>query len=53
LSICIGVPCSRCYAKLAQTGFQLNWQSFPFSAERKKKAASKTKYACPTCGTNA
>jgi predicted SprT family Zn-dependent metalloprotease len=44
---------ARAFAKLAATGFQLNWQSHPFSAERKKKAASKTKYTCPTCGTNA
>ena len=44
---------ARAYAKLAATGFQLNWQSHAFSAERKKKAASKTKYTCPTCATNA
>jgi hypothetical protein len=45
---------TRAYAKLAATGFQLNWQSVPFDArERKKKAASKTKYTYPTCGTNA
>jgi len=37
----------------AATGFQLNWQSVPFDGgERKKKAASKTKYTCATCGTN-
>ncbi len=41
------------YAKLAANGFQLNWQSQPFGVERKKKAASKTKYTCPSCGTNA
>lgn len=42
------------FAKLASTGFRLNWQSHPFaSGERKKKAASKTKYTCPDCGTNA
>ncbi|MDQ2774935.1 MAG: hypothetical protein M3Y57_08460, partial [Acidobacteriota bacterium] len=42
------------YAKIAATGFQLNWQSVPFDGgERKKKAASKTKYTCPTCGANA
>jgi len=46
-------PYARAYAKLASTGCRLNWQSLPFSAERKKKAASKTKYTCPTCGTNA
>ena len=45
---------TRAYAKLAATGFQLNWQSVPFDGgERKKKAASKTKYTCPTCGANA
>jgi len=41
------------YAKFAATGFQLNWQSQPFGIERKKKTASKTKYTCGTCGTNA
>jgi predicted SprT family Zn-dependent metalloprotease len=41
------------YAKLAATGFRLNWQSLPFAEERKKKAASKTKYTCEGCGTNA
>jgi predicted SprT family Zn-dependent metalloprotease len=44
---------ARAYAELAATGFRLNWQSRPFSADRKKKSASKTKYTCPTCGTNA
>ncbi len=43
----------RAYAKLAATGFQLNWQSQPFDIERKKKTASKTKYTCALCGTNA
>ncbi len=41
------------YAKLAATGFRLNWQSLPFAEERKKKSASKTKYTCPDCGANA
>lgn len=41
------------YTKLAATGFALNWQSHPFSEDRKKKAASKTKYTCDSCGTNA
>jgi len=41
------------YWRLSATGFHLNWQSQPFSTERKKKAASKTKYTCPTCATNA
>src|SRR5215475_5793090 len=42
------------YTELAASGFRLNWQSVPFNgAERKKKTASKTKYTCPMCGTNA
>ena len=41
------------FAKLAATGFRLNWQSLPLSEDRKKKAASKTKYTCEACGTNA
>ena len=36
-----GGPYAHAYAKLAATSFQLNWQSHPFSADRKKKAASK------------
>ena len=45
---------AQAYARLAATGFQLNWQSVSFDGgERKKKAASKTKYTCPTCGANA
>ena len=51
--IVLGGPYALAYAKLAKTGFRLNWQSFPFTAERKKKAASKTKYTCTSCGTNA
>jgi hypothetical protein len=41
------------YVKLASTGFHLSWQPQPWGEERKKKAASKTKYTCPVCGTNA
>lgn len=48
-----GGPYARAYAKLAATGFRLNWQSLPFEGDRKKKAASKTKYTCPDCGVNA
>ena len=48
-----GGPYGVAYKKLAATGFQLSWQSLPFGAEKKKKAASKTKYTCGTCGTNA
>ena len=44
---------AQAYAKLAATGFQLSWQSLPFGDERKKKAKSKTKYTCETCGANA
>lgn len=44
---------AQAYEKLAATGFQLSWQSHPITEERKKKAASKTKYTCETCGTNA
>jgi ribosomal protein S27AE len=38
-----------------QVRFRLNWQSACFDGgeSRKKKAASKTKYTCPTCGANA
>ncbi len=32
----------------------MNWQSVPFDGgERRKKAASKMKYTCSTCGANA
>ena len=49
-----GGPFAQAYARLAATGFQLNWQSVAFDGgERKKKAASKTKYTCPMCGANA
>jgi predicted SprT family Zn-dependent metalloprotease len=43
------------FAKLAATGFKLRWQSRVAAddPERKKKAASKTKYTCPACGQNA
>jgi ribosomal protein S27AE len=46
---------AQAFAKLAATGFRLNWQSawFDGGESRKKKAASKTKYTCPTCGANA
>jgi predicted SprT family Zn-dependent metalloprotease len=45
---------AQAYRKLAATGFQLNWQSQP-EADRKRqtKKASKTKYSCAVCGTNA
>jgi hypothetical protein len=48
-----GGPYDVAFAKLAATGFALNWQSLTMTEERKKKAASKTKYTCPECGANA
>jgi predicted SprT family Zn-dependent metalloprotease len=45
------------YAKLAKTGFTLDWQSQELTEETKKKrkvkSASKTKYTCPECDANA
>ena len=47
-------PFQQAFAKLEATGFRLRWQSRPEGeAERRKKAASKTKYTCPDCGVNA
>lgn len=44
----------RACAKLAAEKFQLDWVSrVPDKKERAKKAASKTKYTCPDCDTNA
>ncbi len=40
------------YAKLAASGFRLTWQSVS-RTDGRKKAASKTRYSCPYCGTNA
>ena len=46
---------SKAFAKLQGRGFKLRWQSRTAEGdpERKKKAASKTKYTCPGCGANA
>lgn len=42
------------FRELATSGFTLNWQSLPLNTEAAaKKAVSKTKYTCPTCGQNA
>jgi predicted SprT family Zn-dependent metalloprotease len=41
------------FAKLQATGFELRWQSRTDDPQRKKKANSKTKYTCSSCGTNA
>jgi hypothetical protein len=48
-------PFPKAVAKPEGTGFKLRWQSRPSGEDeiRKKKAASKTKYSCPSCGTNA
>jgi predicted SprT family Zn-dependent metalloprotease len=50
-----GGPFAKAFAKLEATGFKLRWQSRVTAGDpvRKKKAASKTKYTCPACGTNA
>jgi hypothetical protein len=42
---------SKAYAKLADTGFQLHWQSLPVAWSAKK--TSKNKFTCPECGQNA
>lgn len=41
------------YAKLAATGFRLNWVSAPTPERVKRATASKTKFTCPCCGQNA
>src|SRR5262249_32476554 len=47
-------PFAQSVARLKATGFELRWQSRNTNGEeRKKKAASKTKYTCPSCGQNA
>jgi hypothetical protein len=42
---------AKAYAKLAETGFQLHWQSIPASARAKKP--NRMKFTCPECGQNA
>ena len=44
---------SQAYARLAERGFQLHWQSAPERGIDRAKKASKTKFTCPTCGRNA
>lgn len=51
--IIAGGPFAVAFAKLQATGFTLRWQSRADDSDRKKKAASKTKYTCPSCGQNA
>jgi predicted SprT family Zn-dependent metalloprotease/predicted RNA-binding Zn-ribbon protein involved in translation (DUF1610 family) len=47
--IILGGRYSLAYARLAERGFQLHWQSLPVKA----KKSSKTKFTCPDCGQNA
>ena len=44
---------ARVYAKLAESGLQLHWQSVPANEQAKAKKSSKTKFTCPDCGQNA
>lgn len=44
---------AKAYAKLAEQGFELHWQSVPASEQAKAKKDSKTKFTCPQCGQNA
>ena len=50
-----GGPYAVAFTKLEAKGFTLRWQSRAAADDpaRKKKAASKTRYACPGCGWNA
>jgi hypothetical protein len=42
---------AKAYSKLAESGFQLHWQSTPAVGSAKK--SSKNKFTCPECGQNA
>jgi hypothetical protein len=44
---------AQSFAKLAETGFQLRWQSIPFGKQGSAKKSSKTKFSCSECGQNA
>ena len=44
---------ARVYAKLAESGLQLHWQSISTSKQARAKKSSKTKFTCPDCGQNA
>jgi predicted SprT family Zn-dependent metalloprotease len=44
---------TQAFVKLADTGFQLRWQSLPFGKQGRAKKSSKTKFSCPECGQNA
>jgi hypothetical protein len=41
------------YQKLAQTGFELRWQSARLGSGAELSRRSKTKFTCPECGQNA
>jgi hypothetical protein len=47
------VPYGRYSLDAGQGAKALRWQSTVDDPERKKKAASKTKYTCPNCDQNA
>jgi hypothetical protein len=52
--IVAGGAYAKAFAKLAATGFQLHWESAPAGSQAKAKSrASKTKFSCPECGSNA
>ena len=42
---------AKAYAKLAEQGFQLHWQSIPVSEQARAKKSSKTKFTCPDLRT--
>jgi hypothetical protein len=44
---------TQAFAKLADTGFLLRWQSLPFGKQGRAIISSKTKFSCPACGQNA
>ena len=48
--IIAGGPYQLAYRKLAQTGFQLHWQSH---TDPRTRARNKTKFTCGACGQNA
>jgi predicted SprT family Zn-dependent metalloprotease len=48
-----GGPYARAYAKLEATGAAFLYHDRDDEKARQKKAASKTKYTCPTCQVNA
>ena len=44
---------AKTYAKRAESGFHLHWQSVPVTEQGRGKKSSKTKFTCPDCGQNA